>query len=51
MAESPKYSVSDFIAVANHALDYTFPDCVVYGEVANFNVSQNRWIFLRTKNR
>ena len=51
MAESPKYSVSDFIAVANHALDYTFPDCVVYGEVANFNVSQNRWIFFDLKDQ
>ena len=51
MAESPKYSVSDFIAVANHALDYTFPDCVVYGEVANFNVNQNRWIFFDLKDQ
>lgn len=43
------YSVSDFVAVLNQTLEYAYPNVVVEGEIANFRVSKNRWVYFDLK--
>lgn len=47
--EKIRFSVSDFIAVTNQTLDYAYPSVEVEGEIADFNVSKNRWVFFKLK--
>jgi exodeoxyribonuclease VII large subunit len=42
-------SVSEFVAVLNQTLDYAYPSVVVTGELANFRVSKNRWVYFDLK--
>lgn len=42
-------SVSEFVALLNGALEYAFPSIVVMGELANFRVSKNRWVYFDLK--
>lgn len=41
----PIFSVSDFVAVFNQTLEYAYPSVVIVGELANFRVSKNRWVY------
>lgn len=41
--------VSEFVAVLNQTLDYAYPDVTVRGELANFKVSKNRWVYFDLK--
>jgi exodeoxyribonuclease VII large subunit len=41
--------VSDFVAVLNQTLDYAYPSVVISGELANFRVSKNRWLYFDLK--
>lgn len=43
------WSVSDFVAAINQALDYAFPFQEVVGEVANLKISRNRWVYFDLK--
>jgi exodeoxyribonuclease VII large subunit len=43
------FSVSDFVAVANQTLEYAYPSVFVEGEVAEFKVSQNKWVYFKLK--
>lgn len=43
------YSVSDFVAVLNQTLEYAYPNVVIEGEIANFRVSKNRWVYFDLK--
>lgn len=43
------FSVSDFVAVLNQTLDYAYPTVTVVGELANFRVSKNRWVYFDLK--
>lgn len=43
------WSVSDFVAVLNQTLEYAYPTVLVSGELANFRVSKNRWVYFDLK--
>lgn len=43
------YSVSDFLAVLNQTLEYSFPTVLIEGEVASFKVNQNKFVFFDLK--
>lgn len=42
-------SVSEFVAVLNQTLEYAYPGVLVAGELANFRVSKNRWVYFDLK--
>jgi exodeoxyribonuclease VII large subunit len=42
-------SVSDFVAVFNQTLEYAYPEVTIVGELANFRVSKNRWVYFDLK--
>lgn len=42
-------SVSDFVALHNQVMDYALPNVTVVGELANFRVSKNRWVYFDLK--
>lgn len=42
-------SVSEFVAVLNQTLEYAYPHVTVTGELANFRVSKNRWVYFDLK--
>jgi exodeoxyribonuclease VII large subunit len=41
--------VSEFVALLNQTLDFAYPDVVIDGELANFRVSKNRWVYFDLK--
>ncbi len=41
--------VSDFVAVFNQTLEGVYPEIIVVGEIANFRVSQRRWVYFDIK--
>lgn len=43
------YRVSDFIAICNQVLDTAFGSVVITGELANFKVSKNKWVYFDLK--
>jgi exodeoxyribonuclease VII large subunit len=46
---SPSFSVSDFVAVLNQTLEFAYPSATIVGELANFRVSKNRWVYFDLK--
>lgn len=42
-------SVSDFVAVTNQTLEYAYPSVAIIGELANYRVSKNRWVYFDLK--
>jgi exodeoxyribonuclease VII large subunit len=42
-------SVSDFVELLNQTYDYVFPGVTILGELANFRVSKNRWVYFDLK--
>lgn len=49
LGEAPELSVSEFVALLNQTLEFAYPQAVVTGEVANFKVSKNRWVYFDLK--
>jgi len=47
--ELPVLGVSDFVAVLNQTLEYAYPSVIIQGELANFRVSKNRWVYFDLK--
>ncbi|MGH7195671.1 MAG: exodeoxyribonuclease VII large subunit [Candidatus Saccharimonadales bacterium] len=43
------FSVSQFVAVLNQTLEFAYPNVFVVGELANFRVSKNAWIYFNLK--
>ena len=43
------FSVSDFVAVLNQTMDYAYPDVAIVGEISNYRVSKNRWVYFDLK--
>jgi exodeoxyribonuclease VII large subunit len=41
--------VSEFVELLNQTLEFAYPDLVIVGELANFRVSKNRWIYFDLK--
>jgi len=46
---TPRFAVSDFIALTNQTLEYAYPSVEVEGEVASFKVNQNKYVFFDLK--
>lgn len=42
-------SVSDFVGVFNQTIEYAYPNVVIQGELANFRVSKNKWVYFDLK--
>lgn len=42
-------SVGEFVALLNQTLEYAYPSVVITGELANFRVSKNRWVYFDLK--
>lgn len=42
-------SVSEFVALFNQTLEYAYPSITITGELANFRVSKNRWVYFDLK--
>lgn len=45
----PAFSVSEFVGVLNQTLEYAFTGVIITGELANFRVSKNRWVYFDLK--
>lgn len=45
----PVFGVSDFVAVFNQTLETAYPSVIIAGELANFRVSKNRWVYFDLK--
>lgn len=43
------FSVSEFVAVLNQTIEFSFPSVLVTGELSNFRVSKNRWVYFDLK--
>jgi exodeoxyribonuclease VII large subunit len=46
---SPIFSVSDAVAVLNQSLDYAFPSITIIGEISDFRISKDKWIYFDIK--
>ncbi|MCL2174402.1 exodeoxyribonuclease VII large subunit, partial [Candidatus Saccharibacteria bacterium] len=46
---TPTFSVSDAVALFNQMLETATPTITVVGEIANFKVSQGKWVFFDIK--
>lgn len=42
-------TVSDFVAFANQTLEFSYPTVIIEGELANFRVSKNKWVYFDLK--
>lgn len=42
-------SVSEFVALLNQTLEFAYPSVVITGELANFRVSKNKWVYFDLK--
>lgn len=42
-------SPSDFVALLNQTLEFAYPSVVIEGELSNFRVSKNRWVYFDIK--
>lgn len=43
------FGVSEFVAVFNQTVEYAYPTVTIVGEIANFRVSKNRWVYFDLK--
>ena len=41
--------VSDFVALLNQTLEYAYNSVTIVGELANFKISKNRWVYFDLK--
>jgi exodeoxyribonuclease VII large subunit len=49
MNDDITFSVSEFVALLNQTLEYAYPLVTITGELANFRVSKNRWVYFDLK--
>lgn len=49
MQDMPAFTVGEFVAVLNQTLEYAYPSVAITGEIANFRVSKNRWVYFDLK--
>ena len=49
MAEELIFGVSDFVAYLNQTLELAYPYVIIEGELSNFRVSKNRWVYFDLK--
>ena len=41
--------VSDFVALVNQTFEYAYPTVTIRGELANFKISKNKWVYFDLK--
>jgi exodeoxyribonuclease VII large subunit len=41
--------VSDFVALVNQTFEYAIPSIIIRGELANFKISKNKWVYFDLK--
>lgn len=46
---SPKFDVTSAVAVLNQTLDYAFPTITVIGEISDFRISKEKWLYFDIK--
>lgn len=49
MEERLVFGVSDFVAYLNQTLEIAYPYVAIVGELSNFRVSKNRWVYFDLK--
>jgi exonuclease VII large subunit len=49
IGSDPEFSVSEFIASFNQTVEYAFGSVVIHGELANFRISRNQWVYFDLK--
>jgi exodeoxyribonuclease VII large subunit len=49
--ENALLTVSDFVALTNQTLEYAYPVVNIEGEVAEYKVSQGKWVFFKLKDQ
>lgn len=42
-------SVSEFVDLLNQTLDFAYPTVTINGEISNFRISKNQWVYLELK--
>jgi exodeoxyribonuclease VII large subunit len=42
-------SVCEFVALLNQTLEYAYPNVTIIGELANFRISKNKWVYFDLK--
>src|SRR5581483_2813787 len=43
------FSPSEFVAVFNQTIEQAYPQVIIEGELSNFKVSRNRWVYFDIK--
>lgn len=49
MDYTPTLTPSDFVAIFNQTMDIAFPIVVINGEISNFRISKNKWVYFDIK--
>jgi exodeoxyribonuclease VII large subunit len=49
IGQNPTFSVSEFVAVFNQSLEMMYPQVSITGELSNFRVSKNKWVYFDLK--
>lgn len=49
IGSEPTFSASEFVAVFNQSIEMMYPTVTVVGELANFKISRNRWVYFDLK--
>lgn len=49
IGQNPTFTVSEFVAIFNQSLEMMYPQVVITGELSNFRVSKNRWVYFDLK--
>lgn len=49
MSEEIIFSPSEFVAVFNQTLEVAYPSVVIEGELADFRIAKNRWLYFSLK--
>ena len=42
-------SPTDFVALLNQTLEFAYPSVIIEGELSNFRIAKNRWIYFNLK--
>ncbi len=45
----PTFSASEFVAVFNQSVNFMYPSVRIVGEISNFRISRNRWVYFDLK--
>jgi exodeoxyribonuclease VII large subunit len=49
MSDQLEFSVSQFVEIVNQTFTYAFSNVVIYGELANFVINKNQWVYFDLK--